>query len=70
MKRGTSVAYGARELKRTIHKHLIQPIAAMVAEGEIDPGSRVTSQRKENGDGLEFTIRDTRLRAISRDDFR
>ena len=26
LKRGTSVAYGARELKRTIHKHLIQPL--------------------------------------------
>ena len=67
LKRGTSVAYGARELKRTIHKHLIQPIAAMVAEGDIDPGSRVTTHNKENGDGLEIVVRDTRLRAISRE---
>ena len=36
---GTSVAYGARELKRTLHRNLIQPIAAMVSEGRIEPNA-------------------------------
>jgi CheY-like chemotaxis protein len=39
--RGTSERYGARELKRTIHRMLTQPIAAMVADGEVPPGGRI-----------------------------
>ncbi len=39
--RGTSAEYGARELKRTIHRNLTQPLATMVARGEVDPGSCV-----------------------------
>ena len=31
LERGTSAEYGARELKRTIHRNLTQPLAAMVA---------------------------------------
>jgi CheY-like chemotaxis protein len=41
LERGTSQQYGARELKRVIHRFLTQPLAAMVAEGRIQPGSRV-----------------------------
>ena len=39
--RGISPAYGARELKRTIHRQLTQPLAALVASGGIVPGTRV-----------------------------
>jgi ATP-dependent Clp protease ATP-binding subunit ClpA len=39
--RGTSAEYGARELKRTIHSHLVQPLASLVAGGEIPAGARV-----------------------------
>lgn len=39
---GTSAEYGARELKRTLHRNLMQPIAAMVAEQQIKPNSVVT----------------------------
>lgn len=35
--RGASPEYGARELKRTVHRHLIQPVAALVARGQIEP---------------------------------
>jgi ATP-dependent Clp protease ATP-binding subunit ClpA len=38
---GTSSEYGARELKRTIHKHLTQPLATLVAKNQIEPGVRV-----------------------------
>jgi ATP-dependent Clp protease ATP-binding subunit ClpA len=39
--RGTSDEFGARELKRTILRRLTQPLAAMVANGEIEPGAAV-----------------------------
>jgi ATP-dependent Clp protease ATP-binding subunit ClpA len=38
---GTSPEYGARELKRTVHRHVIQPVASRVARGEIEPESVV-----------------------------
>jgi ATP-dependent Clp protease ATP-binding subunit ClpA len=38
---GTSPEYGARELKRTVHRRLIQPMSAMVAADKIRPGSTV-----------------------------
>lgn len=39
--RGTSSEYGARELKRTVHRQLTQPLATLVAAGRIEPGARV-----------------------------
>jgi CheY-like chemotaxis protein len=53
--RGTSAEYGARELKRTIHRHLTQPLAALVAKGNIEPGAQVTVEWREGEEGL--TIR-------------
>lgn len=41
IEKGTSVEYGARELKRTIHKHLTQPLATLVAKNQVEPGARV-----------------------------
>ncbi len=41
LERGTSAEYGARELKRTIHRHLTQPLAALVARGGVEPGAHV-----------------------------
>ncbi len=37
MEKGTSVEYGARELKRTVHRFLTQPLGTMVARGEVPP---------------------------------
>jgi ATP-dependent Clp protease ATP-binding subunit ClpA/CheY-like chemotaxis protein len=42
LEKGVSDEYGARELKRTIHRLLTQPLAALVAEGRVEPGGRVT----------------------------
>jgi ATP-dependent Clp protease ATP-binding subunit ClpB len=39
---GTSAVYGAREIKRTIHRHLTQPLAALVAAGQVAPGATVS----------------------------
>ena len=38
---GTSTVYGAREIRRTIHRYLTQPLAARVAAGQIGPGATV-----------------------------
>ena len=39
--RGASAVYGARELKRTLHTQLLQPLASLVASGEVPAGARV-----------------------------
>ena len=39
--RGTSAEYGARELKRAILRCVTQPLAGMVARGEVEPGALV-----------------------------
>jgi CheY-like chemotaxis protein len=39
--RGVSPEYGARELKRTVHRLLTQPLAVLVASGRIEPGTLV-----------------------------
>jgi ATP-dependent Clp protease ATP-binding subunit ClpA len=44
MKKGTSAEYGARELKRVLHHQLMQPLAAMVVNGEINPGASVRAE--------------------------
>jgi ATP-dependent Clp protease ATP-binding subunit ClpA len=53
---GTSSEYGARELKRIILRELTQPLAAMVANGEVAPESIVRIDHK--GVDLTFTVRD------------
>lgn len=49
---GTSAEYGARELRRVVHRHLTQPLAALVANGEVEPGSVLTVDVDEDGVGL------------------
>jgi ATP-dependent Clp protease ATP-binding subunit ClpA len=54
LREGTSAEYGARELKRTLHREVIQPMAAMVAAGMIQPGSTVRVSYSEASDSLEI----------------
>jgi len=44
LERGASPEYGARELKRTMHSYLIQPLALLVAGGEIQAGAHVRAE--------------------------
>lgn len=44
LEKGTSPEYGARELKRVVHHHLMEPLAAMVVGGEINPGATVRAE--------------------------
>lgn len=52
LRKGTSAEYGARELKRTLHRHLTQPLAALVAGGRIEPGSSVRIEIDEDDDDV------------------
>src|ERR1051325_10410923 len=52
LRKGTSAEYGARELNRTIHRNLTQPLATMVATGQVDPGSRVRVEATEDAESL------------------
>jgi len=54
IERGTSPEYGARELKRTIHKHLTQPLATLVAKNQIEPGARVRVDINPDREGLSL----------------
>ena len=49
---GTSTEYGARELKRTLQRSILQPLAALVADNRIAPGSTV----RVEFDGQEFVL--------------
>jgi ATP-dependent Clp protease ATP-binding subunit ClpA len=49
---GTSVEFGARELKRTVQRNFIQPVAALVAQGRIPPASTIILDAKAG----EFSI--------------
>jgi ATP-dependent Clp protease ATP-binding subunit ClpA len=54
LEKGTSAEYGARELNRTIHRFLTQPLATMVATNQIGPGALV---RAELGDDGKLNLR-------------
>lgn len=52
LRKGTSSEYGARELNRTIHRHLTQPLATLVATGQVNPGARLRVDTNPNEEGL------------------
>jgi ATP-dependent Clp protease ATP-binding subunit ClpB len=52
---GTDRRYGARHLKRAIHRHLVCPLANLVANQQISSGDMVSIDRNENGNGLVFS---------------
>jgi CheY-like chemotaxis protein len=57
LRHGVSPEYGARELKRTIHRQLTQPLATMVARGEISPGAQVSVSIGNDGESLSIISR-------------
>ncbi len=58
LEEGTSAEYGARELKRTIHRHLIQPLARLVLDKRARPGCLLRVEPDSGGEMLSFTPRD------------
>ncbi|MEO8025391.1 MAG: AAA family ATPase [Bryobacteraceae bacterium] len=51
---GTSTEYGARELKRTIHRKVVQPLAMLVSANRIPPASRIVIDLAADGSGLRM----------------
>jgi ATP-dependent Clp protease ATP-binding subunit ClpA len=49
---GTSLEYGARELKRTVQRNFIQPVAALVAQGHVPPASTIILDAKNGNFNL------------------
>ncbi len=56
LEKGTSPEYGARELKRVIHRYLTQTLATYVVEGKVKAGSHVRIGLNEDGQSLEFSF--------------
>jgi ATP-dependent Clp protease ATP-binding subunit ClpA len=52
LERGTSPEYGARELNRTIHRQLTQPLSALVVSNQVSPGARVRVDVAEDHERL------------------
>jgi ATP-dependent Clp protease ATP-binding subunit ClpA len=52
LEKGTSVQYGARELKRTLQRQLIQPLSSLIAGGEVEPGTHVRAELNSRKDKL------------------
>jgi ATP-dependent Clp protease ATP-binding subunit ClpA len=59
LEKGTSDEYGARELKRTIQRLLIQPLAALIAAGEIPAGACIRADVNQRKDKLVMRNLDT-----------
>ncbi len=57
LKRGVSVQYGARELKRTVYRFLTQPLATLVAEDLVAPKSIVTVSAASDGEKLDIDVK-------------
>lgn len=53
--KGVSTEYGGRFLKRTVHRHLIQPFAQLILQRQIPPGSTVVLDAR--GDKFHFLVR-------------
>jgi ATP-dependent Clp protease ATP-binding subunit ClpA len=54
LEKGSSPEYGARELNRTIHRFLTQPLATLVATNQISPGAKVLVEVAANRDKLNI----------------
>jgi ATP-dependent Clp protease ATP-binding subunit ClpA len=54
MRRGASPEYGARELKRTVHRHLLQPLAELIARKRVSSGERLLVEAPADAERLVF----------------
>jgi len=61
LREGTDQRYGARHLKRAIHRHLICPLASLLASKQIITDDIVRIDRTENGSGLIFLREEERM---------
>jgi ATP-dependent Clp protease ATP-binding subunit ClpA len=57
IERGTSAEYGARELKRVIHRYVIQRLAQVVLRDLVEPGGVVRFDVSADGENLRALSR-------------
>lgn len=57
---GTSARYGARELKRVIHRHVMQQLAELVLQEATIPGGAVKIEKARGREGLALRVRAAR----------
>lgn len=58
LEKGTCVEFGARELRRTLHRHITQPLAALVADGQVQPGAVIRAEPSDDHQSLALLIMD------------
>ena len=54
--KGYDPAYGARPLKRTIQKYVLNPLATGILDGSIKSGQIVIMSQNENEDNLKYDV--------------
>jgi CheY-like chemotaxis protein len=54
LQKGTSPEYGARELNRTIHRFLTQPLATQVATNQVNAGAKVRVEVSDDAQKLNI----------------
>src|SRR4051794_793692 len=65
LQKGTSSEYGARELNRTIHRYVTQPLATMVATNQVNPGARVWVEVDQPAEKLSLRSADAQSAAAA-----
>jgi ATP-dependent Clp protease ATP-binding subunit ClpA len=55
-KSGTSIQYGARELKRVVNRFLLNPLADDFIDGRITPASEVYCKMNEDTTKIEWEV--------------
>jgi ATP-dependent Clp protease ATP-binding subunit ClpB len=54
LREGTDLKYGARHLKRAIERHLVYPLASLLATDQVTAGETISVDRNEMTSGLMF----------------
>lgn len=55
LREGSSVESGARELKRALHRHVVQALASLLVEDKVSPGDYVRFDHRKGDPGLRVT---------------
>ena len=70
LRQGVSQEYGARELKRTIHRRILQPLAGLVAANKIPALGFLRVTVSDDGESLELKPEPPRMRNPRREPVR
>ncbi len=67
LKEGTDLKYGARHLKRAIERHVVYPLARLLATGQVGLGDVISIDWDRSEAGLNFSkeVRESLVRPAS-----